>query len=132
MVGESHDEPDGRNHRHFKNIWQNNRAQFHEGGITLEDPSQAETLEPLPREGLYRVLETFTCCEKECRSFEPGLLVQLGYDGKGQPILFVPHWHADGLHLPERGAKLADDRLPKLERLKVSNEKPDSATDTLQ
>src|SRR6185436_5605612 len=61
--------------------WSANRARWHDRGTPIPDPVWAETLQPLAPEGLYRVRETFTCCEKNCRSFEPELLVQLGYNG---------------------------------------------------
>lgn len=112
--------------------WRANRAVFSDKGLTLDDLSLASTLEPLPAEGMYRVLESFTCCSKDCRTFEPGLLVQLGYNGSGQALLFVPHWHADGLHIPERGFTLDDERLEKIERLNVESAKRSVAPEMLQ
>src|SRR5690606_36395271 len=50
--------------------WRKNRAVFAEQGVTLPDPSLARTLRPLLAEGLYRVEQIFTCCERNCRTFE--------------------------------------------------------------
>ena len=75
--------------------WRNNRAVFAPRGSTLADPGDAALLQPLLAEGLYRVLEPFTCCEKRCRTYARELLVQLGYDGEANPIVFVPEWTDD-------------------------------------
>ncbi|MFC1610813.1 hypothetical protein ACFL6C_07635 [Myxococcota bacterium] len=112
--------------------WRANRAVFDKRGTVLDDPALSGTLESLPAEGLYRVLEPFTCCSKQCRLFEEGLLVQLGYNGKGEPLLFVPHWHADGLHIPERGFKLEEARFGRLQRLKVEDPALDMKASELQ
>lgn len=98
--------------------WSRNKAVFAEQGLTV-DADFARDLLPLPPEGFYRVRESFTCCEKNCRTFEVETLVQLGYDGAGNGILFVPTWSADGLVFPERGTRLSDDRLARLAPLKV-------------
>lgn len=102
--------------------WQQNRARFRKQGTTLPTPDLAHSLEALPPEGLYRVLESFHCCEKLCMEFPDGQLVQLGYNGGGEPILFVPRWSDNGLQFPERGQKLSPDRLERMERLKVARE----------
>ena len=99
--------------------WQQNRAVFHENGIPLGDLEWANTLEKLPAEGFYRVEASFTCCDQKCRTYEPGTLVQLGYDGNAEAILFTPEWTASGFTLPERGTRLDPSRLSKLEPLKV-------------
>ncbi len=99
--------------------WNLNRARFHSHGHTV-DEAYASTLVPLPAEGLYRVLEPFTCCEKRCRAFEADLLVQLGYNGAAEPIVFVPEWTHAGLGFPERGFLLSPDHLRKLAPLRVA------------
>ena len=96
--------------------WVANRAQF-ESGRTLDDPSHAALLEPLPEQGLYRVVSEFHCCEKLCRHFEAELLVQLGYDGAARPLLFVPEWVEGTLAFPERGFPLDAGRIGRLSRL---------------
>ena len=100
--------------------WAHNRASFSKRGVTLEEEGIADTLEPLPPEGLYRVTEEFTCCAKECRTFPVDLMVQLGYDATATPILFVPRWTSDGLDIPDRGHKLDDGRMEMLAPLKVA------------
>ncbi|MDY0060629.1 MAG: hypothetical protein RBU45_12535 [Myxococcota bacterium] len=102
--------------------WEHNRARFARRGVTLPDESLALTLEPLPAEGLYRVTADFTCCAKNCRTFGAELLVQLGYNGAGQAILFVPRFTPEGLLLPEQGTLLDGDRLGKLAALRVEEE----------
>lgn len=98
--------------------WSANRASFHQNGHNV-DEAFARTLEPLPPEGLYRVAEPFTCCEKNCRTFERDLLVQLGYDGDARAIVFVPEWTAAGLALPQTGSIVDPPRLARLAALKV-------------
>jgi len=115
--------------------WSANRAQFSKSGTTLADENLAFTLEPLQAEGLYRVKSSITCCEKNCRTYPAELLVQLGYNGQGEPILFVPEWTASGLAFPNMGNKLDADRLAEISPLKVSAPKPpadgsDHAPDT--
>jgi hypothetical protein len=99
--------------------WSANRARWHEHGHTIPSPEWAATLEALPAEGLYRVREEFACCERRCRVYEPDLLVQLGYDGEAQPILFVPEWTQAGLAIPETGTGIDADRLDRLAPLLV-------------
>lgn len=97
-----------------------NRANWHQHGTPIPNDAWAASLSPLPNEGLYRVRTSFTCCEKNCRTFEPGLLVQLGYNGEAQPILFLPEWTGQGLGFPERGSVIDADRLQRLEALTVT------------
>jgi hypothetical protein len=98
--------------------WALNRARWHESGHTVT-PEWAATLDALPAEGLYRVRETFTCCAKRCRTYEPELLVQLGYNGEAAPLLFVPEWTEAGLAIPEMGLPIDTDRLRALAALTV-------------
>lgn len=99
--------------------WRQNKATFHANGMPIPDADWAESLEALPAEGFYRVEAPFHCCEKKCRTFERGSMVQLGYDVSAQPILFVPEWKPEGFTLPERGSLVTADGLAKLEPLKV-------------
>jgi hypothetical protein len=111
--------------------WHLNRATFDTKGTPLVDHSLADTLKPLPREGLYQVESVFTCCDKNCRSFEKSLLVQLGYNGGGDAILFVPKWTETGLSFPERGQFIDSDRVKCLVPLLVeSPAKPKEAEPT--
>jgi hypothetical protein len=100
--------------------WHQNRARFHTHGTPVPDRSWAEDgLEPLPPEGFYRVVDSFECCEKGCRTFERELLVQLGYDADARAILFVPEWGQNGFALPERGSHVELHRLAALRPLRV-------------
>jgi hypothetical protein len=106
--------------------WSANRAQWHTRGHTVPDDSWAHSLTPLPREGLYRVESSFTCCPKNCRSFEVGSLVQLGYDGSARAILFTPVWTIKGLAIPQEGIPIDLDRAASLSLLRVVEEAADS------
>lgn len=107
--------------------WSSNRAQWSETGHVVP-LDWATSLEPLRDEGLYRVCESFACCERLCRTYEVDLLVQLGYDVDGRPLLFVPEWTDAGLAIPELGLAIDEDRLRCLAPLTVAeyDEKPDS------
>ena len=100
--------------------WVANRARWDEHGHTIPTAAWAAWLVPLPAEGLYRVLEAFSCCAKRCRVYETDLLVQLGYDSSAQPLLFVPEWTEAGLAIPEVGLRIDEDRLTRLAVLKVA------------
>jgi hypothetical protein len=109
--------------------WQHNRARFERRGHTLASPEDADALLPLLPEGFYAITSAFWCCEKRCRRFEPDMLVQLGYNGAAEPILFAPILSDTGLSLPERGARTTDDALQHLRRLHVG-QAGDAAPDT--
>lgn len=101
--------------------WTLNRATWHARGQPLASPEvEAATLAPLPPEGLYAVREAFFCCPRQCVRFTVGQLVQLGYDGEANAILFVPEWGPSGLSFPERGTKLEGDALSRLDQLQVA------------
>src|SRR5688500_3075780 len=100
--------------------WSSNRARWSARGFTVPGPEWSQTLQPLAPEGLYRVRERFFCCEKRCRAFEANQLVQLGYNGDAEPLLFVPEWTRGGLGIPERGNKLEAAALQSLEPLTVA------------
>jgi hypothetical protein len=100
--------------------WKLNRAQWSENGTILPDDSWVKTLEQIPSEGFYRVRESFTCCDKKCQTFPPELLVQLGYNGNADPILFVPQWGNTGFTIPESGSMLDRNRVFKLIAVQVS------------
>ena len=107
--------------------WRHNRAVFSENGHTLPGPETIPLLEPLPAEGFYRVTEPFHCCDKQCRLFEPDTLVQLGYNGNGQAILFSPELIDGMLALPERGTAIDHQHFQHLRMLKVPvARRPDS------
>jgi hypothetical protein len=111
--------------------WAVNRAAWDEHGHTIPSDDWAASLSPLLDEGFYRVTEEFSCCEERCRVYEPELLVQLGYDAEGHPLLFVPEWTEAGLALPEMGLRLDEDRLDKLAPLMVAEADDDPPSGTL-
>lgn len=100
--------------------WVANEARFEQQGVLLPAPELAAQLEPLVPQGWYRVDDAFECCEKKCRRFEADLLVQLGYDGAGNAILFVPELVDGALGVPDRGTRIDRARTGKLARLKVA------------
>ncbi|MCB9595524.1 MAG: hypothetical protein H6719_22580 [Sandaracinaceae bacterium] len=99
--------------------WRGNRARFEARGHLLPTPEHVAHLERLPREGFYRVRETFYCCDQRCRRFDPESLVQLGYDASAQAILFTPQWIDGQLALPERGTRIERDRVASMVALQV-------------
>ncbi len=108
--------------------WKANRVQWHRQGHTLEDLTQVDGLKALPVQGFYAVVEPFHCCEKKCRLYETATLVQLGYNGAGEALLFVPELVDTGLAIPERGTKIDPDAFEKLELLKVAAPRRDAST----
>lgn len=109
--------------------WNLNRAKFSKQGTTLTDESLADHLEPLAEEGLYRVVESFTCCDKNCRTYDVGLLTQLGYDGEAHPLLFVPEWTTAGLGFPHIGQPIDPARISRLEPLKVAQSREEAPSE---
>ena len=99
--------------------WKGNRARFEARGHLLPTPGDVQHLEPLRAEGLYRVVAPFHCCDKECQLFAVDALVQLGYDGQGNAIVFTPEWVDGAIALPERGTRVESDRLDALKRLHI-------------
>jgi len=99
--------------------WAGNRARFEERGISLSSPADVAALEPLAREGFYRVTEPFHCCEQKCVLFEAETLVQLGYDAQATPILFTPEIVDGMLGVPERGTRVDREQIDKLRLLRV-------------
>lgn len=109
--------------------WKGNRVQLQARGNLLPSPQDVQYLEPLPPEGFYRPLESFHCCEKQCRRYEPETLVQLGYDGAGNAILFVPELVDAMFAIPERGTRIDHAHLSKLRQLQVPVVRRDGQAD---
>jgi hypothetical protein len=107
--------------------WNQNRAVWQDRGTTASEAWIA-TLQPLPAEGLYKVREEFFCCVNRCRRYEAGSLVQLGYDGDAQGLLFVPEWTDAGMRFPVDGLKFEAVNVPRLELLKVNDAPPAPGT----
>src|SRR3954464_1809049 len=70
--------------------WKRNRVELQQRGQTLSDLELVRHLEPLPPEGLSRVVAPFFCCARKCRELHAETLVELGYNGDGNPIVFLP------------------------------------------
>jgi hypothetical protein len=100
--------------------WKHNRIRLSARGTLLPTPEDARSLLALPPEGFYRVAEGFHCCEKRCRFFEAEMLVQLGYDGAGEALVFTPELVDGMLAIPERGNRVQLDQLRHIEPLKVA------------
>lgn len=105
---------------YFPESWSHNRATFSPQGMTLPLPYQAGALKPLPAEGFYRVTAGFHCCPKQCVRFEPEAFVQLGYNGAGKPLLFVPELAHGRIDVPDRGTPIDDEALANLVALTVT------------
>jgi hypothetical protein len=105
--------------------WNGNRARFQANGTVLPDKFDFKSLRALPPEGFYRVKKTFFCCDKECMKFEPEAFVQLGYNGNGKALVFIPELGGNAIGLPERGTFVDDDALENLQLLKIAERKGD-------
>ncbi|MGE0550948.1 MAG: hypothetical protein AB7O24_15185 [Kofleriaceae bacterium] len=105
---------------YFPDGWNHNRAHFASKGVTLASDFDASALHALPAEGFYRVTSEFFCCAKQCVKYQTDQLVQLGYNGAGKPLLFVPELSGGAITVPERGAMIDDVALGNLVLLKLS------------
>ena len=103
--------------------WKGNRAQFNENGTTVPAGFDYKSLRPLPPEGFYRVTKPFHCCEKKCVQYETDAFVQLGYNGNGKAIVFVPELGGTAIDIPDRGTFVDDDALKNLVLLKLAAKK---------
>ncbi|MBK6578270.1 MAG: hypothetical protein IPG17_19135 [Sandaracinaceae bacterium] len=72
------------------------------------------------------VREAFHCCAKQCVAYAPGMLVQLGYQGTAQALLFIPRWVDGSFTLPEQGNAVDTTVVVKLQRLDVPDERADA------
>ena len=105
---------------YFPESWTHNRAKFSSAGTTAPADLDPRSLQRLPAEGFYRVTEPFFCCSKQCVRYEPEMLVQLGYNGNGKPLVFMPELGPGGMAIPERGTAIDDDALAHLVKLAVN------------
>jgi hypothetical protein len=93
-----------------------NRWFWREPTTALRSPTWAKTLKQLPSEGFYTLPDAI--------EFEGGgrwvknAIVELGYNEKGQGIVFVAEWRDDAtenaLHFSDRGMMIKDDFLARL------------------
>lgn len=112
---------------YFPESWSANRAKFSPRGMTLPPDFDAADLLPLPREGYYRVTAAFHCCAKKCVRFEPDALVQLGYNGAGRGIVFVPELSGPAITVGERGSIVDDAAFANLAPVNVKEAAPSGA-----
>ena len=116
---------------YFPERWHHNRAQWSANGTTVPLPLDAAALLPLPAEGFYRVAQTFVCCAKKCVEFRPEQFLQLGYNGAGKPLVFVPEFAAGAITVPQRGTAIDDDVLQHLVALQISESREPRDTITM-
>jgi len=107
--------------------WSHNRAHFSQNGTTVPDNFDPRALRALPAEGFYRVKAAFFCCEKQCMKFEPDAFVQLGYNGAGKALVFIPELASGVINVPERGTFVDDAALPNLVLLKMPERRDEIA-----
>jgi hypothetical protein len=107
--------------------WAHNRATFSPKGMTVPADFDGRALRALPAEGFYRVTEAFFCCEKRCVRYEPDAFLQLGYNGAGRALVFVPELGSGAIAIPERGTLIDDAALDNLVALQVSERREDPA-----
>jgi hypothetical protein len=98
--------------------WMHNRAIWSERGTTVAASFDPSSLRALPAEGFYRVKKPFYCCTKQCVQFEPDQLVQLGYNGVGKGLLFIPTLAGGAITVPERGTVIDDEAFESIVQLK--------------
>lgn len=103
--------------------WNGNRARFSPNGTTIPSGFDYASLKALPAEGFYRVNKAFHCCEKQCMKFEPDAFVQLGYNGKGQALVFIPELGGSSISIPERGTFVDEGALKNMTLLKLAEKK---------
>ena len=94
-----------------------NRWGFHEKGFAISDKEFVVGLERLKSEGLYRVNKHFHPNDEQWVPIEA--LVQLGYNGAGEPIIFFPTAvkGENGIVFPDKGMKIPKSIYDTLEPL---------------
>ena len=108
--------------------WVDNRAVFRQKGTPLENELQAKGLVPLAPEGFYRVRQALKPNPKSQTVFQPGQLVQIGYNSRAETILFIPQWGVEGLEIPARGMIIDPENMRLLEYLLVAQAPDDPST----
>jgi hypothetical protein len=103
--------------------WNTNRAQFAAGGHTVPKDFDGSELQLLPPEGFYRVTKPFHCCEKQCVKFEVPAFVQLGYNGSGRALMFIPELMQGAIDVPEKGTFVDDTVFTSIDLVAVSERK---------
>ena len=102
---------------YFPERWAHNRAIWSERGTTVPPDFDPRAIRALPAEGFYRVKRSFHCCTKQCVKFEPEQMVQLGYNGSGKGLLFIPTLQGGAITTPERGTMIDDEAFDNISQL---------------
>lgn len=93
-----------------------NRWFWGEPTTPMRSPTWAKTLKPLPPEGFYVLPESLEL--DGGGRWLKGAIVELGYNERGQGIVFVGEWQEDGtenvLTFSDRGVVLTDAMLDRL------------------
>ena len=103
---------------YFPERWTHNRAIWSERGTTVPADFDPRSIHALPAEGFYRVKRSFHCCTKKCVQFEPDQMVQLGYNGSGKGLLFIPTLQGGAITTPDRGTMIDDEAFESISQLK--------------
>lgn len=94
-----------------------NRWVFGEEGWLVEDDAFISAMVPLRPEGLYVITEPTQVAPENI--LPPRSLVQLGYNRRADPILFVGQFEANSILFPTRGFRFHN--LDIFERLERAN-----------
>ena len=105
-----------------------NRWHFHGPAIeNIRNPSWVERLEKMPAEGFYTLRRELPF---EGGSWPRATLVQLGYNMRAEPILFIARLRAEpeenDLFFSDRGVAIKRDQLSALEPVIVYSEERDA------
>ena len=100
------------------NVWA-----FQDKGYLVSDTAWCHTLEPLPDEGLYVASVALQIGE---RAVAAGQLMQLGYNGFADPIVFFPTKasSANALLFPDKGMKVDRALLTQLRQVLLAGPRP--------
>ena len=86
-----------------------NKWSFHTGGFLVEDEEFIEKMISLPAEGLYILKDHIHVTKQDI--IPDRTLVQLGYNGKGEGILFPGHFEENSITFPEKGYRFNSDKI---------------------
>ena len=86
-----------------------NKWTFHTHGFLVEDDEFVERMIPLMPEGYYILKEHIHVTEQEI--IPDRTLVQLGYNGKGEGILFPGRFEGNNIAFPEKGYGFKNDSI---------------------
>jgi hypothetical protein len=91
---------------------EHNRWRFHERGWIVEDEAFVAALVPLAPEGLYVNTQHLHITREEI--IPERMLVQLGYNRRGDTVLFVGRLEGNAIVFPERGYAFESPEVQKL------------------